>query len=348
MIATLLILFLNAPVQAQTAAADKHEAELQRNPENLRARIQSARNHFQKGQFDKVIELLNPYTDQLDEGGFLVLALAYSNKKDYANEVRVLTIITAKDEDNYKWQMLLAQAFLKQAGAQPNSPRSAELLTSGIQRLRTAIRLAPKYKPAFDLLLATLLQQKANNEARELLTEGIEKFGARPDLFKELCRLDAADGYLVQAVSHCKESIRISPNYPDHYVYLLESLHDQKEFVESEKTAIAAARKFPSSEFVQWASGTLFLKKKNFSVATRYFEAALKAKPDSGRAHFGLAQSLFEQGKEAQALDHFIKACKADASTSETFHAYAGRLKQKGENRELTSKYSQGAGSCRF
>ena len=315
--------------------------------DEMEGRLKQAKASFDSGKFDKVIELLNPYTDQLDNNGFLMLAMSYSNKKDYANEVRVLNIIANNEEENFKWQMLLAQGYLKQAGAHPNSPKSTDLLTQGIQRLRVTMRLNPKYKPAFDLLLNTFLQQKSNNEARELLSEGIEKFGKRPDLFKELCRLDAVDGYLVQAVEHCRESIRLSPNYPDHYVYLIQALHDQKENIPAEKTAVNAAKKFGQSEFVQWAAGTLFLKKKNFPVATRYFQTALKAKPDCGRCFFGLAQSLFEQGQEQQALDYFVKACKADPSTGETFHMYAGKMKQTNQ-RELTAKYVQQANNCRF
>jgi predicted Zn-dependent protease len=323
-----------------------HEAELKRNPENVRARVQLARSHFDSGKFEKVIELLNPYTDQLDANGFLMLAMSYSNKKDFANEVRVLNIIAANEEENYKWQMLLAQAYLKQAGQNPNASNSGELMTEGIRHLRATMKMAPSYKPAFDLLLSTFLQQKAHNEARELLAEGISKFGARADLFKELCRLDAMDGYLVQAVEHCRESIKISPAYPDHYVYLVQALYDQKENIPAERAIVNAAKRFSKSEFVQWAAGTLFFKKKNYPVAARYFRAAVTAKPDSSRAQFGLAQSLFEQGQEAEALDFFIKACKSDPNTNEVFHTFAGRMKQT-KNTTLAAKYVQNANNCR-
>lgn len=322
-------------------------AQEQQISDEMEGRLKQAKTQFDGGKYDKVIELLNPYTDQLDGNGFMMLAMSYSNKKDFANEVRVLSIIANNEEENFKWQMLLGQGHLKLAAATTNTTKSTEALTQGIQRLRTTMRLNPKYKPAFDLLLNTFIQQKSNNEARELLAEGIEKFGKRPDLFKELCRLDAVDGYLVQAVEHCRESIRISPNYPDHYVYLIQALNDQKENIASEKTAVMAAKKFPQSDFVQWAAGTLFLKKKNFPVATRYFQTALKAKADCGKCFFGLAQSLFEQGQEAEALDYFVKACKADPSTGETFHMYAGKMKQT-DKRELTAKYVQQANNCRF
>ncbi len=322
------------------------EASLKKNPDDLKVRTQLAGFFAAENRHDKTIELLNPYTDQLNESGFLLLANSYDKKKDYANEVRTLNFLVIKDEENFKWHMLLAQAYLKQASTTADEKRNKDLLTLGIQRLRRVLQLSPKYKPAFDQLLSTFLQQQANNEARELLMEGITKFGKRPELFRELCRLDSQDGFLVQAVGNCTESIKLTPDYPDQYVYLVQALHDQKEELRSEKTVVKAAKKFPESEFVQWAAGELFLRKKNYPVAARYFKVAVTAKPLSGRAQFGLAKALFESGAEEAALEPFIQACKLEPSSLETFMAATGRMKQKG-NSELAQKFIKGSNTCR-
>lgn len=341
----ILSLILSCAISfAQTAP--QLEAAIAKKPDDLRARVQLSALHSKDNRYDKVIELLNPYTDQLGSEGFLLLANAYSQKKDYANEVRVLSILSAREEENYKWHMLLGQAYIKQASeVSVNEKRHAELLTSGIQRLRRVMQINKKYKPAFDLLLSTFLNQKSNNEARELLTEGIDKFGKRPELFRELCRLDSQDGFLVQAVEHCGESIKLSPTYPDHFVYLTQALHDQKEEQRAERQIVSAAQKFPQNEFVQWAAGTLFAKKKNFPVASRYFEAAVKAAPNAGRSQAGLAQALFESNQEARALEHFTKACKLEPQTLDAFLAATGRLKQK--QNDLAAKYIAAANTCR-
>lgn len=331
---------------AQTV--DQLEQKLKTDPDNISARVKLAEIRLQEKDYPKATELLNEYTDQLPGAGFRALAFAYSAQKKFEDEVRVLSIIAKKEEENYEWPMLLAHAYLKQAATMKKEEyeKQGRLMTSGIQQLRMALKLSPKYKPAYDLLLKTFIEQKAHNEARELLIEGIQNYGPRPDLYRELCRIDSNDGFLVQAVTNCTESIKISPRYPDHYVFLIQALYDQKEEVKAEKIAISAGKKFPSSEFVQWAAGTMFLRKKNYPVASRYFKAAVKAKPDSGRAQFGLARALFESGQEKEALEHFIKACKADHETVETFLSSGGRLKQKG-NTELGSKYTQAAYSCR-
>lgn len=346
----IVIAFFTA-VTGPTSRADQPpsarlEAQVKARPSSVKLREQLANAYAKENRPDKVIETLDPYTDQLGENGFLLLAISYSFKKDYANEVRVLKTFVSQHEENIKVRMLLAQAYLKQAYDRPNAENFDEILTSGIQELRRTLEVNRKYKPAYDLLLKTLLEQKNHNEARELLMEGINLYGERPELYRELCRLDSTDGFLVQAVHNCRESIRVSPNFPDHYVYLVQSLHDQGEDQQAERAIVSAAKRFPKSEFVQWAAGTLFMRKKNHPVAARYFEAAYKADPTKARAIFGYAQALFESGHEKDALKYFIKACKADATTVDTFFASGSRLKQR-NNAKLGDEYVKEAGRCR-
>jgi len=342
----LIALFFSVSVFAQPV--EQLEKKLKSDPDHVATRVKLAEIRISEGKFTEAVELLNAYTDLLSGAGFRTLAFAYSSLKRYEDEVRVLTMIAKKEDTNHEWPMLLAHAYLKQADSVSKAEfeKQNRLMTSGIQQLRATLKLAPKYKPAFDLLLKTFLAQKAHNEARELLMEGIQNFGPRPELYRELCRIDSNDGFLVQAVANCQESISISPNYPDHYVFLIQALYDQKEEVRAEKQATIAAKRFPKSEFVQWATGTLFLRKKNYPVAARYFKAAVAAKADSGRAQYGLALSLFEGGHEKEALDHFIKACKADRETVEKFLSSGARLKQRGET-ELGAKYTSAAYNCR-
>lgn len=315
--------------------------------EQAATRFQQANDAMAEGKVDKVIELLNPYTDQLSQPGYLLLANAYSKKKDFVNEVRVLTLLTTKAEDNYQWHLLLAQAYLKQGNATKDPVANKELIDKGVQTLRKVLQLSPKYKPAFDSLVRTLLSQNANYEARELLAEGLNKFGRRPEIYKELCRLNSMDGFLVQAIGFCKESIELSPDFPDSYVYLTQSLDDQGEKIAAEKEIVLAARKFPKSEFVQWAAGKLFTNRKNISVAKRYFEQGTVAKADSARAYFGLANSLLELADYEKALPAFTKACQLDASMSyETFLNAASRLRQKGLG-TLAEKYTSAAYGCK-
>jgi len=324
------------------------EADLGKHPEHLSTRIQLANVYLTQKNFDHVIALLNPYTDQLPSQGFLALANAYSNKKKFDDEVRVLNLLIAKEPEDFHWHMLLGEAYLKEISqlSEGEFEKKKTLGVSAIQQFRQALKISPKFKPGFDILLATLLQQKANNEARELLDEGLRTFGRRPELYRELCRLDALDGYLDSAVTNCREGIKLAPNYPDNFVFLTQALMDQKEDQSAESAIVSAAKRFGTNEFVQWAAGTFFFKKKNYPVALRYFQAAVKADAHSARAHFGLAQSMFETGQEKESLPHFVFACKVDPSTVDIFLSEGGKLKQKG-NSTLGDKFVQAAYACK-
>jgi predicted Zn-dependent protease len=337
---------VKAPESAPSAA--QAEQQLLKKPDNLALRLKVTQLYAEENNAAKVIELLNPYTDQIPNEGFQMLARAYAANEDHANEVRVLKIMAEKGEDNFRWRMLLGQAYLKQAYVTKDVEKKDQLLTQGIQELRTCMNLNKKFKPAYDLLLSTLLEQKANSEARELLHEGLRKFGLRPELYRELCRLDSLDGFLDSALTNCRESIKASPNYPDHYVYLVQTLFDQKQEPMAERQIVAAAKKFPDSEFVQFAAGKLFLNKKNYPVATRYYQAAVKAGPKEARSQFGLAQALFESGSVEAALPHYIEACKLDLGTLDDFRTSAGRVKQDPKaSAALSQKYSQATNTCR-
>jgi predicted Zn-dependent protease len=337
---TAFILSLLLSLQAFSESIPELEAKLKQTPDRLAVRLALASQYFKAKSFDKVIPLLNPYTDQLDDSGFLILANAYSNLKDHTNEVRILNVLIGRADDDYRWRMLLAQAYLKQANTLPKGEKSmTNAMTSAIQQLRQVVVLQPKFKPAFDLLLITFLNQRQNNEARELLSDGIARYGERAELFRDLCRLDSLDGFLVQAIENCRKAIKLAPGYPDNYVYLVQTMHDQGEFEQAERNVTAAARKFPKEEFVQWAAGTIFLKKKNFPVSSRYFQAAVNADANSMRSHFGLAQSLFENGEDEAALAHYIKTCQNDAASYEAFLIAGSKVKQKG-NTSLGQKYT--------
>lgn len=346
MVNAILIFFFASSLFAQTVA--NWEADLKQHPDHMSIRLQLANTYLGEKRYDHVISLLNPYTDQLTDQGFLALANAYSSKKDYANEVRALNLLAQKHDDNYQWHMLLGQAYLKQASTQNTTTqldKKKELNTQAIQQFRRTLKLAPKYKPAYNILLTTLLATKMHNEAREVISEGINKWGERPELFSELCRLDSNDGFLDQAVKNCRKAMKLAPNYPDNYVFLVQALSYENEDQQAENDIVSAARHFPKSEFVQWAAGTIFLKKKNYAVSGRYFSAALAADSHSGRAQFGLAQSLFESGDEKGSFEHFMKACAADPTTVETFLEAGGRLKQKG-NYQLGEKFVNSANTC--
>lgn len=313
--------------------------------DQIATRLKIASREYEAANYDKVITLLNPYSEELPAPGLMLLASSYSRREKYNDEARILRTLVSKNEKSYQAQMLLGQALQKEAMKITNQAAAEKVQTQAIHTLRTAVQLRPKFKPAFDALLDATKMLGNMTELRELVIEGIDKFGRRPDLLKEICRLDANGGFVAQAVLSCSDAVKSAPTYPDSYVYLAQALSDQNENTKSENAITKAANRFPASEFVQWAAGTVFMKKQNYPVSARYFGQAVKANPQSGRATFGYARALYESGQAKQALPFYVKACKLEPSkVTETFLSDGSRLRLKGD--PIGQQYKELATTC--
>ena len=127
MVRLLFIMLITLPAFAQSPS--QLEEDLKAYPDRMTTRMQLAGYYVKQNEFDRVIGLLNAYTDQLPTEGFLALASSYSNKKDFTNEIRVLALLVAKHEGDYRWQMLLAEAYLKSASLQTDLEKNRDLTT---------------------------------------------------------------------------------------------------------------------------------------------------------------------------------------------------------------------------
>lgn len=331
----LSLLPLAAPAQTAKSAKKAEsiqelEAKLKKDPEQLKVREKLARAYLNENLNEKVISLLNPYTEQISVATKFDLASAYRGKGDSLNEVRVLKGITTTNEEIFEayYNMALAQIKLKNEA-------------DAIESLRKAITINPGFKPAHDTLLSIFIKADNRYEARETLQDMISRFGKRPELMNSLCRLLSIDGFNKQAITDCQNAILASASFPDNYIYLAQSLKDAEQEGESEKTLLHAARKFPKSEFVQWATGQLYLRKQNFAVAQKYFNNAIAADAKSSRALLGAAETSMELAEYQQALDFYERACKNNPNIKDNILTAAAKLRHKKEDswaKKMTQK----------
>lgn len=324
----------------------KLEASMKASPQRLDIREQLARLSLQAKEWDKVVEYLNSYTDVISPSGFLLLAAAYQEKKNFSEAVRVLNLLSDKRPKDEEVHYIVGDAKLKWAQTTKDLKSRQDLENQAVENFRTAIKLKKNFGPAHSALVNYFIEASLNMEAREQLAEMLKIFGPRPDIHTDLCRLFAVDGFLSQAIANCSKAVRLSPRQPSNFVYLAQAYFDQKELEKSESTLINAARSFPQSEIVQYAAGHFFFKKNNFPVAARYLSQAVAANAESARSQLNFAQALFETGQETEALGHFQKACQLNSSLQSDFMAAATKLRLKGST-PLSARYSQAAGACR-
>ncbi len=327
LLSTLFIaLFVLLPQEGRAQTVPKHP---------LHQREAQAKKYEQNQNYAKVIELLNPYSEQISLESQLILAGAYGRQKNYEHQVRILRMVVNRDPQNHLSHFILGDALLAQK-------EEAE----AIQSFRQAIRLNSNFKPAYDALLNIFVANDNRHEARLILDDLLKHFGQRPEILNDLCRLYAIDGFLTQAIDFCQIGITRSPQFPDNYVYLAQAHNDRDNTDEAERILRSAADRFPQSELAQWGAGDFFYHQKNYPVAARYFQAAVKSSPDSGRSHHGLAQSLIELAQAEKALEHFERACQLNAAHVSDIQAVSRRLRSQGDI-SLAQRYSALLSSCR-
>src|ERR1044072_3210353 len=120
---------------------------------SLVLRLKKATIDFGRGDYDAVIKSLNPYSVELPNPGLMILGNSYSKKQKYADEVRVLKILAARNENSYQAQMLLGQGLLKEAMAAKDRDAASKIEIDAIKAFRTCLKLRPNFNPAFDELL---------------------------------------------------------------------------------------------------------------------------------------------------------------------------------------------------
>lgn len=313
------------------------ENRLKKNPNQTKIRETLAKAYLQKKNYDKVIELLAAYSNEVSVPSVIRLADAYEAKKDYVNQIRILGIYMQREPDAYRPYHLLGKAY-----------RKNNQIDEAVMHLRKAIELSPKHRLSHEELLDIMLEKGDMFEARSVLAQMIRQFGKDPLLLNMQCRLYAEGGFLAEAEQSCKEALAKSKNNPENHMYLAQALMDQGRKAAAENVFKTAAKQFPNSELVQFHTGEFYFNEKNYAPAARYLEQGVKAKPDSARSLLGLALSLFEMNEWAKALPYFEKACKLDktrAALSE-FRSAVQKIRSSNKEHRLAEEYDKKIGLC--
>ena len=301
----------------------------------------------QKKNWAKVIETLEPYNHQISEDGLLYLALAYGQTKEFAKEIKILSEIESNEskKKSHEIYYIIGRARMRYA-SNLKSEESVVEEQKAVQSLRKAISAKPDYKPAYDALLQHFDEKKLFFESQGLLTDMKKKFGPRPEILNDLCRVYVLQKYFDEAKSTCTLAIKTSPDFPPNFIYYAKALINKGADDRASETLIKAAERFPASKQTQADTGLYYLGKKNYPVAIRYLKQAVKIDPESAQIQAELGRAYFGDEKYDLALTHFMKACSLDGKHQEPFREALTYLRNN-EIHQFSSKYSAGISRCK-
>ena len=217
------------------------------------------------------------------------------------------------------------------------------------------------------------LQSGRLQEAEKMYKQIVSAFPASASAHNDLGALYHSQGDLKTAISHYKQAIASDKDYPQALNNLAQGLQEQGDLdgaatiyekiidirptVESWKSlgmiytsmmkfdkAIAAYEKVvaanPNDFDVQNKLGILYQKSGNLEVATRYFQEALRIKPDFLAARFSFAEALEKNNKIEEAYQEACKGLEIDPEDIELQSLAATCERRLGDVRKAIGRLS--------
>lgn len=307
---------------ALNADVNFRKRELEKNPMNAEARAQLAVALERKKDYQGMVDLLADYKDKIGRSGLILLARAYGKVGRQVEEITTLELANARYAKDASLQTLLAAATARNG----RHEQSIELYYK-------AKEYNPKYIPAYDGLVAELVKTESRQEARDLISDMMKKFGAKPRWVSDLCNLYVLDAFHEKSVETCTRAMKVDPSNPMNAVHLGRAYTEQGEADKAKNVLIKTAMKIRKSEPVQSALGAYFMEKKNFIDAFRWYKAGVKNDPKSYQAQLGLAQSALELQKMEESLAAFIAACKINRTASREFQSGLIRIRNRNDSK---------------
>ncbi|MCM2282872.1 MAG: hypothetical protein NDI61_13615, partial [Bdellovibrionaceae bacterium] len=147
---------------------------------DMKSRMRLAEHFEVEGQPDKMIEVLRPVAADLPRKGMLALARGYRMKKDHKEEIRVLEILRAQKDKDYFVHYHLGAAY-----------SSFGDRSTAIERFENALKLNPRFYPAYESLLRETKRDKRWTDAISIAQDTADRFGQKSKALSELCLLFA-------------------------------------------------------------------------------------------------------------------------------------------------------------
>lgn len=291
---------------------------------------------FDKGEYDKVTNMLWKDVDKIDRADFILLARAHEKRNEPGDMARAMNLLIGKDAKDFEAHTYLGIAFLMQKKNK-----------DAMESFKRAIELNSKFEPAYNGLIKMYETRNPPNlyELRILYQDMIDNIGSRPQYLSKLCEINTQDGTYEIALANCREAIQKDPSVASNHVYLAVCLKATGEETNAIATLKKAAAKFTNAEVAQYEYAKVLEEQKNFIDAVKYYKAATDAGPTSARAWLGLASTSFEIRKFEVAIIAYKNACKFDRKNSAAFRKAATILRNN-RNSEWSGKFESASEGC--
>jgi len=172
-------------------------------------------------------------------------------------------------------------------------------------------------------LAQTALEAHQPEEGRRILEQLVQSGNVSAEVYNLLGRSLEAEGKLAQAQQAFKAGLSLQPRLENTYLDLALLLQKEGKANEALATAQQCLAELPNSYPCAEMKGEIERSQDYYRQATDSFSYALRLRPDSAQAKFGLATSLAGLGKVAEASEAFEATLKFDPNMALAYIEYA-------------------------
>ena len=284
---------------------DKLHQRLEKRPNNLNLHFLLGKYYYLLKDFDKAILHLKKTNTNPSAKTLILLAKIFSHKKDYKEEIRILSMLLEMHPDSSKVHTDIATAYYK----------NKEMETA-IEHYKIALQKNPKYKGAYKGLWTVFEAQDNFYDMRQVVVDFLAISPKDIEAHSKLCQANLKSRFADESISACNQAIKINPSYPNNHVYLGLAHKWNGNNKQAEKIIFDAAKKFKRSLLAQYEAGLLAEEKKLLRSALTFYRNCVKSDSRSficimKTAHL---EVHFEQYEEA--TQSFLSACKINKFTT--------------------------------
>lgn len=268
----------------------------------LQAKEKKVHTEFEKKNYKKVIEILEPISSEASESSLNILGTALEKLKKYEKSRKVFTSLLNKYPKKYIYHFrtgILSYAIYKknkpefyvqpktyvgakakEAAKELNNEKEREQKsnqTQAITHLRQTIELNPYFEYAYRHLIKIFKEDENYYERQIILKRAIKNIGPKPSFLSQLCETYSKNGFLNLAIKTCKQAIEKDPKrQAQNSLYLSRNFKNKGDEKQAREILYAAAKKIKNSFEVQKEAGLQYFQEKNYRSANIAFKGAIK------------------------------------------------------------------------
>ena len=305
---------------------------VKKNPENLKSRLFLGAHFYNKNQWSKVIAFLSPVAEQLPDADLFKLSSSYLNIHDFRQSEAIINILLSKDRVNTPHYLLAIEIYSKILEKLDNPEQRKPVHEKLFDTLKIAQKTDPMNSKIYDVWLEKVeahVTHYAFEALRVMDDMRKNEIKFRPRHASMLCKFNYLAKFTKETKITCKQAIIQDPNNPSNFIYLGQTHVDIGEDKVGKRMLASVGEKFSKSEEALWATADSYYQSKNVSAAYTFFKKASFHKDAKPRDHLGLANTSFELKKYGEALNAFIKHCRAKGLFGNDFRRATGLLKKQ-------------------